>query len=167
MKIFLVGLLGSGKSFLGRALASEAALPFIDLDEAIEKAEGRTVPEIFSKEGEEYFREIEARVLRTQSKQPQFVMATGGGAPCFHGNMQFMNETGVTVFIDTPVSSIVQRMDKTQKAQRPLLASTPDEQLEALLNSMLSKRITFYSQAKLILNHQSVPELFKKIKSFS
>jgi shikimate kinase len=76
-----------------------------------------------------------------------------------------MNDIGFTVFIDTPVSLIVQRMDKAQKAQRPLLASTADDKLEALLNSMLLKRLPFYSQAKITFNGESVSELLKKIKS--
>src|SRR5688572_17553731 len=114
MKLFLIGLLGSGKSFLGKELAKALNLPFIDLDDILEKKEGMKVSEIFSAKGEEHFRILEATALREQSTQKAFVMATGGGTPCFHDNMTHINQCGTSVFLNTPVSEIVKRLKGEQ-----------------------------------------------------
>lgn len=157
MKIFLVGLLGSGKSYLGKALSQAANLPFIDLDEAIELQEGISIAEIFSRHDEAYFRKVEAEVLRTQTQsRSDFVMATGGGAPCFHHNMQYMNAAGTTVFINTPITTIVQRMDAQQVLQRPLLAGTSESSLKEKLKNILQQRISFYEQAHISCNGESI-----------
>ena len=86
-------------------------LPFIDLDDAIEAKEGKKISAIFSEKGEDYFRKVEADELRSQSKAKNFVMATGGGVPCFHNNIQFMNEEGMSIFLNTPLTTIVSRID--------------------------------------------------------
>lgn len=152
MKIFLVGLMGSGKSMLGKKVSQSIKLPFIDLDDAIEAQEGMTVFEIFSKKGQEYFRSVEAAALRKQSEAKEFVMATGGGTPCFHRGMEFMNETGVTIFLDTAIPEIVKRLDGPQRNLRPLLKDLPEDELEEKLEAMLQKRLPFYEQAQFTLN---------------
>jgi shikimate kinase len=152
MKLYLVGLLGSGKSVLGKKIAEVMELPFIDLDEAIEFREGKKVSEIFSEKGQEHFRQVEADVLRKQSAAEKFVMATGGGTPCFHDSMTFMNETGVTIFLNTPLSQIIKRMDNAQKKSRPLLANVGEEQLESKLNELLQARLPFYGLAQHSIN---------------
>jgi shikimate kinase len=156
MKIYLIGLLGSGKSVLGKKLAELAKLPFIDLDDALEEQEGMKVSEIFSGKGEEYFREIESVALRKQSETSEFVMATGGGTPCFHDNMFFMNQTGVTIFLDTPVQEIVKRMDSSQRKSRPLLAGVADNQLEEKLKDIFAQRLPYYQQAHYTMNGVNV-----------
>src|SRR5688572_4732227 len=123
MKLYLIGLLGSGKSVLGKELSNLLRIPFIDLDDVLEAQEGMKVSEIFSTKGEDQFRIMEAAALREQSIQKEFVMATGGGTPCFHDNMSFINKTGTSVFLDTPVSEIVKRLKGEQRKIRPLLAN--------------------------------------------
>ncbi|MFN8889873.1 MAG: shikimate kinase, partial [Cyclobacteriaceae bacterium] len=92
MKIFLIGLPGSGKTTLGKQVASHLSIPFVDLDAAIEKAEQRTIPEIFKQSGENYFRKIESDLLKKWAESTtDFLMATGGGAPCFFDNVEVMN----------------------------------------------------------------------------
>lgn len=147
MKLYLVGLLGSGKSVLGKKIAEEAYLPFIDLDDVIEKEEGAKIQELFSSKGENYFRQVEAKHLREQSQAREFVMATGGGTPCFHDNMGFMNDHGTSIFLNTPIKEIVKRMDLHQKNARPLLSSVPDDLLEQKLKEMLQNRLPYYRQA--------------------
>lgn len=152
MKLFLIGLMGSGKSVLGKKLSRSVSLPFIDLDDIIEKQEGLTVSEIFSTKGEPYFRILEAAVLRKQSEAKEFVLSTGGGAPCFHDNMAFINQTGISIFLDTPVKEILGRITHEQKRSRPILENVPDEEMEQKLERLLENRLPFYQQAHITVN---------------
>jgi shikimate kinase len=165
MKLYLIGLPGSGKSFLGKKLAEEAKIPFIDLDQVIEQEAGVSVSKIFSEKGEDYFRNLEAVALRQQSKAPEFVMACGGGTPCFHDNMKFVNETGKSVFLNIPITEIVKRLNAMEKQARPLLADTSTETLENKVNDLLKKRLSFYNQAHIILTDIDSPsKILSRIK---
>lgn len=155
-KIYLIGLPGSGKSFLGEKLAEALDLPFIDLDKVIEEQTGKTIASIFSEKGEDYFRELEAKALHMQSEQTQFVLSCGGGTPCFHDNMKFINENGVSIFINTPLSEILQRMTQKETNQRPLFATQGEESLEHKLQMLLQKRRPVYQQAHVILDGSTV-----------
>jgi shikimate kinase len=147
VKIFLVGLPGSGKSLLGKRISKSINLPFIDLDEQIRIQEGMLVSEIFKSKGQDYFRRVEAEVLREQIKKPEFVMATGGGTPVFFGNMELINNTGISVYLDTPISVIAERMGSDEKKARPLLAEADDTNMETKLLNLLEVRKSFYEQA--------------------
>ncbi len=166
MKLYLIGLPGSGKSTLGKKLADEAVVPFIDLDQAIEQESGKTVSSIFSEQGEEYFRSLEAVALRQQSKIEKFVMACGGGTPCFHGNMDFMNASGKTIFLNVPVSEIVNRFAGTQEHQlRPLLMESDPRKLSEKLTGLLDVRKPFYSKADLTFTSTPSPaEILAELK---
>jgi len=164
MKFYLIGLPGSGKSFLGKQLADEMKLTFIDLDAVIEQETGVTIAQLFSEKGEDYFRSLEATALRQQSKEPAFVMACGGGTPCFHDNMKFMNETGKSIFINIPVHEIVRRMSAAEMQNRPLLAESTPEALENKLNALLEKRLIFYQSAMITVEHPaSVSSILRQI----
>lgn len=158
MKLYLIGLPGSGKSTLGKKLADEAAVPFIDLDLAIEQESGKTITSIFSDYGEEYFRSMEAAALRQQSQVETFVMACGGGTPCFHSNMDFMNASGKTIFLNLPVSEIVSRFAETQEHQlRPLLTESDPQKLTGKLTGLLNIRMPYYAKADIIFASVPVP----------
>ena len=87
--------MGCGKTHWGKLLSAKLAMPFFDLDEKIEEHEGRTIAEIFAKEGEEYFRLLEKDVLHLLTESHEgFVMATGGGTPCFYNNIDYLKKTG-------------------------------------------------------------------------
>ncbi|MBX2961771.1 MAG: shikimate kinase [Cyclobacteriaceae bacterium] len=151
MKIFLIGLPGSGKSTLGKSLAELLDLPFVDLDQAIEYHCAKPVHEIFEKEGEDKFREVEAELLRKlSSSKVNFVMATGGGAPCFFEGIGFMNQIGITVLLDVPIEIIVARLDSFATSNRPLLAGKKLNAYESL-KQLYQNRKAFYHQAKLIV----------------
>lgn len=152
MKIFLIGLMGSGKSVLGKKISQSIKLPFIDLDAAIEQEEGVSVSRLFATKGKDYFRKIEAEHLRKQSEAKEFIMATGGGTPCFHDNMDFINAAGISVFLDTPIPEIVKRLTGPQKESRPLLESVDDSKVAETLERMLETRLSFYEQAHFIVN---------------
>src|SRR6516164_2312332 len=120
--IFLIGLMGSGKSFWARKLSATFGIPAFDLDTEIEKIENKTVAVIFAEKGEDYFRSKEKEVLKGFADKQYFLLATGGGAPCFYDNMAWMNENGITIWIDEPIKIIAERLQK-QKSHRPLIAS--------------------------------------------
>ncbi|HAA13174.1 MAG TPA: shikimate kinase [Cytophagales bacterium] len=146
---YLVGMPSSGKSTVGRELAQQLQLPFEDLDAWIERAEGRTIPEVFRDSGESYFREVEARVLReaTHAASRQ-VIATGGGAPIFHDNMDFMNAHGVTVFLNVGVEELGRRLQATNVADRPLVQALEQGDFLTALAEKQKKRLPYYRQAR-------------------
>ncbi len=148
MKIYLIGLPGCGKTTLGRQLAQHLNVPFIDLDAEIEKSERMSIKEIFKFRGENTFRKVEALLLkRMTDENDQFIMATGGGAPVFFDNMQVMNQLGQTVFLDVPAREIVNRIEKSNKGERPLLARLAPDELKDQIEFLRSQRINFYNQA--------------------
>jgi shikimate kinase len=138
--------MGSGKSFWAEKLSAALQILAFDLDKEIEKPEGKTVAEIFTKNGEEYFRQKENKVLKSFAHKDNFVLATGGGTPCFHDNIDWMNKNGITIWIDEPIEIIASRLKK-EKSHRPLIASVPDEDLKDFLIEMRDKRKLFYAKA--------------------
>lgn len=149
MQIFLIGLPGSGKTTLGKALASYLQLPFVDLDHAIEVGEQQQITEIFKTRGETHFRELETQYLqRWISSATDFVMATGGGAPCFNNNLERMKAAGKTIFLDVPAREIVNRMNQSTAPERPLLAGVGRDGLKDRIEFLRTQRLSFYKQAE-------------------
>jgi shikimate kinase len=149
VKIILIGMPGSGKTTLGRALAAHYALPFLDLDAEIVARAGQVIPAIFLQHGEAHFRRLEAEVLRDIAARPgPLVLATGGGTPCFHDNLSVLQAAGITVWLDVPVTELATRLAKGgEKGRRPLLATAGPT--EKWLNETLGTRTQFYQQARL------------------
>jgi shikimate kinase len=157
MKIYLIGLPGSGKTTLAKELAAKLKLPYIDLDVEIEKAEMKTIPQIFKEKREPYFRKIEAQLLKSLCQSDSsFVMATGGGAPCFFDNMEQMNLSGLTVFLDVPTMEIARRIVFSKGEDRPLLKSNGIDGLKGQIEFLRSQRLSFYSQASLTIRGDQI-----------
>jgi shikimate kinase len=148
--IYFIGFMGSGKSTAGKKLAASLGWKFIDLDRKIEEIEGKAIPEIFSSEGEEYFRMTEARVLKSMESLTDTVISTGGGAPCHGDNMDFMKNTGLTVYLKlTPAQLTTRLLEST--GERPLIKNIPDEKLKEFIEKKLSQREKFYKMAAIII----------------
>ncbi len=162
MKIFLIGLMGSGKSFWADKLSQTLNIPSFHLDDEVERSEGKTVSEIFSQKGEDYFRKKESEVLKNFAGKENFILSTGGGAPCFYNNMDWMNNIGITVWIDSPIETITQRLLK-EKSHRPLIASIDDNDLSDFFTEMREKRKEFYSKAQYQLSGDIQEKDFLKI----
>lgn len=138
----------SGKSTLGKRVAALLHYRFLDTDRLIVREEGRSIADIFAQLGEGYFREAERRVLRTIRPGGSLVISTGGGMPCFHDNMDYINATGVSVFLDVPVATLYSRMVTHAQHDRPLYSpSNPD--LLRSLQERYEARLPFYSQANI------------------
>lgn len=148
MRIYLIGYMASGKTTLGQQLASSLGLSFIDLDKYIEERNYKTVPQLFSEFGEEVFRQRERKALEEVSDFNDVVVSTGGGAPCFFDNMELMNRTGITLFLDIDIPTLVERLLKS-KTDRPLIRGKSNEELTALIHEMMQKRLPYYEQAQL------------------
>ena len=157
MKIFLIGLPGSGKTTLGKRLATALQLPFIDLDKEIEITEGKQIREIFAEKKEEYFRKLESSELKKWCSKPEdYVMATGGGAPCFFDNIDVINSSGKSIFLDVPASEIVRRMSTGPIEKRPLLAAGGKDGLKDSIEFLRTNRLTYYKQASIILSGAAI-----------
>ena len=151
VRIFLTGYMGAGKTTLGKAFARYMNIPFIDLDWYIEERFHKTVGELFSERGEASFRELEKNMLHEVGEFEDVVISTGGGAPCFFDNMEYMNRVGTTVFLDVDPNVLFRRL-RVAKQQRPILQGKEDEELKAFIVQALEKRAPFYHQAQYIFN---------------
>jgi shikimate kinase len=165
MKIYLVGMPGCGKTRIGKVLAGEMDLPFFDLDDEIIAETGKQINLLFVEDGEEYFRLKEKELLlKISGENDHFVLSTGGGAPCYHGNMDFMNENGITVFLNVSVHQIYDKLNRRGTKTRPLLKQYDDEALLTELNAKFVNRIEFYKKAKIVIDKGFESTLDSRIK---
>jgi shikimate kinase len=156
-KIFLVGMMGSGKSYWTKKMAKWIKSAGYDLDDLIEMNEERTITEIFSEDGEDQFRKIEAKILRWFKEKKKFVLATGGGTPCFQDNMSWMKKEGVVIWLDESVEVLAKRLNE-EKAHRPLIAHLEEDALVKFLQDKLVERHPFYSQANYRLSSEQITD---------
>jgi len=168
LKIVLVGYMGSGKSTIGLALADVLKLEFLDLDSYIETQEGLSIPEIFLKHGELYFRKKEGAYLKEiLTTKTNFVLATGGGTPCYGINMKEILEATANVFyLKLSLSSLVMRL-KSEKEHRPLIKNVADEELTEFIGKHLFERSYYYNQAEkaILCDNQLPAEIVKMLAS--
>jgi shikimate kinase len=149
--ISVVGLMGVGKTTIGRRLAKRLALPFFDSDEEIEKASGRTVKGYFKDHGEEAFRSGERRVITRLLKESPIVLSTGGGAFIPEQTRQILQEKSLTIWLKADFDTVMERVNR-QRSKRPLL-NVPDP--VAAMRTLMDARYPIYAEAEVIVDAQA------------
>lgn len=144
--VVLVGMMGAGKSSIGRRLSARLGIPFVDADTEIESAAGMTIPEIFAKHGEPYFRAGEARVIaRLLDGEPK-VLATGGGAVMDPRTRELIAEKGVSIWLNADIDILIKRTRR--RSDRPLVDKIKD---------LLPLREPFYAQSNITIHSRDEP----------
>lgn len=154
-RVFLLGYMGSGKSTLGRRIASALGWRFIDMDDYIETKLNRTISQIFSDNGEAGFRVEEQAALKELCREEKCIIATGGGAPCFFDNIDQMNDSGLSIYLKVSPESLFNRIRNAKEA-RPLIASKSDDELLAFIKDKLEEREPFYKKAKVVAVNETL-----------
>ena len=144
-----MGFMGAGKTTLGKALAKDLGISFIDLDQYIERRYMKSVSQLFALKGEQGFREIESRMLREVGEFDDVIVSCGGSTPLIGDNMDFMLEHGQTVYLKCDNDTLLRRL-KVARSQRPLIASKTDEELAAFIESETKRREPGYLRAEFI-----------------
>ncbi len=149
-KVYIIGFMGSGKTTAGKKLASLLGWPFIDLDKKIESQAGKSIPELFKEKGEDYFRIVEAEVLRNIDSITNTVISSGGGTPCHGTNMDFMLETGLTIYLKLTPEQLKSRL-LDSSGERPLIKNLDSYSLLDFIKENLAKREIYYNRAEIII----------------
>ena len=146
MRFFLMGFMGCGKSSLGKKLASNLNMDFIDLDEKIEQLNNASVPDLFE-QGEDYFRMVESKTLLSCIEEyDSCLIALGGGTPCYNENLNIILNHGFSIYIQMSPEALYSRL-KHRREGRPMIRDLDDDTLLSFIRSTLDKRETFYDQA--------------------
>lgn len=149
--VVLVGLMGAGKTSVGRRLAEKLGIPFVDADHEIEAAAGKAIPEIFADHGEAYFREGERRVIARLLGDGAQVLATGGGAYINSETRARIQEHGVSVWLKAGLPLLMKRVSK--RPGRPLLQA---DDPEAVMRGLIEKRYPIYAEADVTVESRDV-----------
>ncbi|WP_118972790.1 shikimate kinase [Taibaiella koreensis] len=147
MRIFLIGMPGSGKSYWSHQLSDLLHYEQADMDRVIETREGSSIPQLFTI-GEQYFREKEREALQAilEEFSDKIVVATGGGAPCYKDNLQVMKTAGCVLYLETPTEALLANIEQ-QGLERPLLANGNRQELAEKLSQLYRQRKEIYEQA--------------------
>jgi len=148
--IYLIGFMGSGKTTFGKLLAEVLQMNFIDIDAEIEQWQGKTIADLFASGGEVNFRQLEREMLHRCSEKGVSLISTGGGAPCFFDNMDYMNGNGLTVYLQASAEELFKKL-KPFREKRPLLRDKSDKELLDYIQEKLKEREPYYFKAGIIL----------------
>lgn len=160
-KIVLLGYMGSGKSTVGKALSSILSIPLIDLDKKIEEMEGMSISKLFASKGEIYFRRKERETLFSLlHSDASFIIATGGGTPCYGNTMAELvaNPNVVSIYLKVSLSELVTRL-LPEKSKRPLIAHLEtEEDLHDFIRKHVFERSFYYNQAHFTIDANETTE---------
>lgn len=143
--------MGAGKTTLGKVIAKRMKLQFLDLDTLIVRSQGKSINQVFEDEGESGFRRIERKVLDDILESDNYILACGGGTPCYKDNMDRMNSKGISLFLDVPEEELVKRLSGN-KFHRPLLRELNDQELKEYIHKKLEGRLECYRKSKIWIN---------------
>ena len=165
-KIYVIGFMGSGKTTTGLKLAGLLGWSFTDLDKSVENHTGMKIPEIFSQHGETYFREVESEVLKSLKSVTDTVISTGGGTPCYRDNMDYMLESGLTIYLKLTPGQLKSRLSAS-KGERPLIKNLNDEKLLSFIEEKLASREKWYNKAELTVDgfDTDIRLIFSQVRS--
>lgn len=152
-RIILIGFMGAGKSSLGKKVAKKLDIPFIDSDKEIEEHFQKSIGEIFTEHGESHFRTLETEYIEALDLREDFVLATGGGMPCFNRNIELLNEIGTTFYLERSPKELAHRLFHA-KTERPLIAGLTEEELLPFIENKLKLREEYYKRAAIILSRE-------------
>lgn len=156
MKVYLIGFMASGKTTIGQELAKTLNYEFIDLDIYIENKYNKTIKQIFEIKGEEHFRVLENEALReVASIEGNIIIAAGGGTSCFYNSIDFMNKTGLTIYLKVEIAELLARLIES-KIDRPLLWGKSKEELNDYIIRVLEERKKYYEKARIIIESSKV-----------
>jgi len=169
VRLFIIGYKSSGKTTLGKQLAMDLNLEFIDLDDYIEQQEGKTIPEVFLEAGEEEFRRRERKALRRVIQKDDILVSTGGGVPCHLDNMTLMEKHGIIVYLKADDETLVSRL-KTAAIDRPIVRGKSEEELRTYLAELRNRCERYYIRAHIIADGNKtgihdIMEQLEKIKT--
>ncbi|MCX6256053.1 MAG: shikimate kinase [Bacteroidia bacterium] len=164
--VYIIGFMGSGKSTTGKKLASLLGWSFIDLDKEIEEHTGKTIPELFSQHGEDYFRNVESEVLKNLKSHTNTVISTGGGTPCHGDNMDYMLDTGLTLYLKLTPGQLKSRLSEST-GKRPLIKDLSKDRLQSFIEEKLASREKYYNRAEIIVEgiNLNINLLYSLVKS--
>lgn len=154
-RIVLIGFPGSGKSTIGKKLAHHLNFDYIDIDHYFEELNHISIPLFFKKYGEDIFRKSEHLILKELLQKENIVISTGGGTPCFHGNMDLILENSFSVYIKMSPISLLDRLSHSKKVRPLIQDKTPDE-IKEFIKNLLPVREKFYMTADLIIKGENL-----------
>lgn len=149
MLVYLIGFMGSGKTTVAKKIATHLGWELTDLDRLIETRTGLSVEDLFRDKGEHFFRKIESEVLRNIDYKLNNVVACGGGTPCFYDNMDYMNKTGLTIYLKMSTGALQNRLSKSISV-RPLIKDMSDGELTSYINKTVTHREEWYGRAAVV-----------------
>jgi shikimate kinase len=155
LRYFVIGYKNSGKTTFGRKLAEKLGLEFTDLDELIEKINGKTIPEIYTDVGDDAFRRLEWKALRSLVKKENIVVSTGGGAPCHCENMNLMEQYGDVIYLKVSDEILVARLKKAAK-NRPIVKGKTEEELRIFITELRSRCEHHLNRARYIVDGENL-----------
>ena len=152
-KIILVGYMGSGKTLLGKSIAETLGIRLINLDSEIERQTGMSVGQLFEQFGENHFRNLEKEYLSSFDVQESFVLATGGGTPCYNNQMEVLKALGTTIYLQCSNETLFSRL-KHERDHRPLIAGLSDEELRESIDVRMKQREAIYQLAQFTISEE-------------
>ncbi|MFT5858795.1 MAG: shikimate kinase [Flavobacteriaceae bacterium] len=150
-RVILIGFMGSGKTTLGKEVAKRMGIPFIDSDQEIETHFKKSIGDIFTENGESFFRTLETEYIEALDLRDDFVLATGGGMPCFGRNMELLNELGTTFYLNLSAKELEHRLYNA-KTPRPLIEGLDEDELLPFIEERLNRREEYYRQSTVNLS---------------